>query len=114
MIYEEFSHLKEVKDNSNPFCNLYYYEDGSCFYIEPVFYTHLKGFRDLRGEEDYSRILKAMEEVVRKNKKVVFTGNYECPQTVTGDDFIYLEVTDITDPLLIFVEDKSRGSDYGD
>ena len=113
MKYEEFSHLKQVEDKNNPFCNLYYYDTGECFYIEPVFYTHLKGFKDLRGE-DYPRILKRMEEVVKKNKKVIFTGNYECPQTVADEDFIILEINDITDPLLIFVEDKSRGSDYGD
>ena len=114
MRYDEFNELKEVKDPKNPFCNLYYYESGECFYIEPVFYTHLRGFKDLRGEEDYTRILKRMEEVVKKNKKVIFTGNYECPQTEADDDFIILEINDITDPLCIFVEDKSRGSDYGD
>ena len=30
------------------------------------------------------------------------------------EGFIYLEITDVTDPLHIYVEDKSRGSDYGD
>ena len=30
------------------------------------------------------------------------------------DGYVILEITDITDPLHIFVEDKSRGSDYGD
>ena len=54
-----------------------------------------------------------MIEVVKKNKKVVFVGNFEYPQTEV-EGFIFLEVTDITDPLKIFVEDKSRGSDYGD
>ena len=28
--------------------------------------------------------------------------------------YIVLEITDITNSLQIFVEDKSRGSDYGD
>ena len=54
-----------------------------------------------------------MEEVVRKNKKVVFTADFENPQTEV-EGYIYLEIHDITDPLCIFVEDKSRGSDYGD
>ena len=53
-------------------------------------------------------------KIVKKNKKVVFTGNFEFPQTETDEDYIILEITDVTDPLKIYVEDKSRGSDYGD
>ncbi len=110
----EFDHLRKEIDPNNPFCNLYFYETGECFYIEPVYYTHLKGFKE-QQEKEYPRIIQRMEEVVKKNKKVIFTGSYECPQTLVDDDeFIILEVTDITDPLGIFVEDKSRGSDYGD
>lgn len=114
MNYPEFEHLRRVEDKNNPFCNLYFYETGECFYIEPVFYTQLKGFKE-QQEKEYPRIIARMEEVVKKNKKVIFTGSYECPQTLVEDEeFIILEVTDITDPLGIFVEDKSRGSDYGD
>ena len=113
MIYEEFKDYKQVVDKENPFSNLYYLDSGECFYIEPVFYTHLRGFKDLR-EKEFPLIIDRMIEVVKKNKKVIFTGNYECPQTLTTDDFIILEINDITDPLQIFVEDKSRGSDYGD
>ena len=112
MKYEEFKDLKEIKDPHNPFCTLYELEGGERFYIEPVFYTQLKGFKDLRNKE-YPQIIKSMIEVVKKNKKVVFTANYECPQTEM-EGYIFLEITDITDPLKIFVEDKSRGSDYGD
>ena len=113
MIYEEFSNYKLVLDTNNPFCNHYVMESGEEFYIEPVFYTMLKGFKERHSEGDYQRILDAMINVVKKNKKVVFVGNFEFPQTEV-DGFIYLEITDITDPLKIFVEDKSRGSDYGD
>lgn len=113
MIYPEFSEFRQEVDKENPFSNLYYLDSGECFYVEPVFYTHLRGFKDLR-EKDFPRIIERMIEVVKKNKKVIFTGNYECPQTLTSDDFIILEINDITDPLQIFVEDKSRGSDYGD
>ena len=110
--YEEFKHLKVIEDKHNPFCTLYEYDDGSRFYIEPAYYTQLLGFKE-RREEDYPRILKRMEEVVRKNKRVVFTAEYENPQTDV-DGYIFLEINDITDPLNIYVEDKSRGSDYGD
>jgi hypothetical protein len=54
-----------------------------------------------------------MLELVKRNKKVVFTGNFENPLTDV-DNYIYLEVTDVTDTLQIYAEDKSRGSDYGD
>ena len=45
---------------------------------------------------------------------VVFVGeeDYEITKDVEGA--IYLTIQDVCDPLLIFVEDKSRGSDYGD
>lgn len=113
MIYPEFEKLKLIEDKNNPFCNLYEYENGERFYIEPVFYTQMKGFKERTTEEQYQSILKEMERVVLRNKKVVFTGSFEFPQTV-ADGYIYLEITDITDPLQIYVEDKSRGSDYGD
>ena len=113
MIYEEFKEYPIVMDKNNPFCNHYVLNDEVDFYIEPVFYTMLKGFKDRHKPEDYQRIINRMIEVAKKNKKVVFVGNFENPQTEV-EGYIYLEVTDITDPLQIFVEDKSRGSDYGD
>ena len=113
MIYEEFNNYQQVMDKNNPFCNHYILESGEDFYIEPVFYTMLKGFKERRSE-DYQRIIDKMIEVVKRNKKVVFVGNFEFPQTEVGEEYIFLEITDITDPLQIFVEDKSRGSDYGD
>ncbi len=112
MIYEEFKHLKIVEDKNNPFSTLYQTQDNDLFYIEPVFYTQLMGFKE-RRENEFHLIISRIFEVVKKNHKVIFTGNYECPQTEV-EGFIILEITDITDPLQIFVEDKSRGSDYGD
>ena len=94
------------------FSALYQYDDGSMFYVEPIFHTQLEEF----GKHHYDaipRILEEMERVVRKNKLVVFTGEYESPLTKC-EGAIYLEIFDITDKLRIFVEDKSRGSDYGD
>ena len=113
MIYEEFKQFKEVKDPNNPFCNHYVLDGGESFYVEPAFHTQLKGFKDRHDEKDFQRIIDRMIEIVKKNKKVVFVGNFEYPQTEV-EDYIFLEITDVTDPLQIFVEDKSRGSDYGD
>ena len=112
MRIKEFEHLKEVIDQENPFIPHYELEDGSDFYIEPIFYTQLQGFKE-RYEERYNEIIEAMLERVRRNKKVIFIGDFET-NTFEKDGYIILEITDITDPLHIFVEDKSRGSDYGD
>ena len=113
MNYPEFEQFQFVKDRNNPFCNHYVMEGGEDFYVEPAFYTQMRGFQGRHSKEDYQRILNRMIEVVKKNKKVVFVGNFEYPQTEV-EGYIFLEITDITDPLKIFVEDKSRGSDYGD
>ena len=112
MKYVEFEQLKTIIDKENPFSTLYELDDGTRFYIEPVFYTMLQGFKDHHADK-YPLIIEEIIKVARANKKVVFTGNYECPLT-NVDDYVFLEINDITDPLKIFVEDKSRGSDYGD
>jgi hypothetical protein len=112
MRIDDFNKYLQPKDLNNPLSDLYQLEGGETFYIEPPFHTQLMGLKELRAKE-YPQIIEEMLRIVRKNKKVVFTGNYEEPQT-EAEGYIYLEVTDITDPLLIFVEDKSRGSDYGD
>ena len=113
MKFEEFDKYIEIKDEENPFSHCYKLDD-CVFYVEPVFHTQLMGFK-MHYPDKFDEILTAIEKVVKKNKKVIFTGNFEFPQTkVADDEFILLEINDITDPLKIFVEDKSRGSDYGD
>lgn len=112
MKHPEFEHLKQIEDNNNPFSALYQFDSGESFYVEPVFYTMLQGFKDHHPDK-YPLIVEEILKVAKKNKKVVFTGNYDCPLT-NAEGYIYLEITDITNPLQIFVEDKSRGSDYGD
>ena len=110
--YPEFSSLEKKIDPNNPFCALYFLSSGESFYIEPVFYTQLMGFKD-HFPDKFPLIIDKMLELVKKNEKIVFTGNFENPLTEI-DNYIYLEVTDVTDALQIFAEDKSRGSDYGD
>ena len=112
MRYVEFENLNRIEDKNNPFSTLYELETGERFYIEPVFYTMFCGFKDHHPGKT-GEIINAMLKVVRDNKRVVFTGNYDCPLT-NVEGYVFLEINDITDPLKIFVEDKSRGSDYGD
>lgn len=108
----EFNYLKEVVDPEYPFIPHYLMDCGEEFYMEPIFYTQLQGFKE-RHEDKYDLIIESLLKTVKRNKKVIFVGDFES-NTFEKDGFIILEITDITDPLKIFVEDKSRGSDYGD
>ncbi len=112
MRYEEWKNLKTTPDPKNPFSPFFELGDGSSFYVEPAFYTQLMGLK-ARLPEAYPVVIQAMEAIVHKNKRVIFTAEYECPLT-KKEGYLLLEITDVTNPLKIFVQDKNRGSDYGD
>ncbi len=112
MEYIEFDKYEKVVDPLNRLVHCYKNEDGDIFYVEPGFYDGLIGFKEKRNE-NFDQIMKEIDLVIRKNHKVIFTADFENPW-ITREGFIYREIFDITDPLCIFVEDKSRGSDYGD
>ena len=112
MNYDAFSSYLEFRDPENPLIHAYKDEAENIFYVEPGFYEGLMGFHEKRGE-DYGRIMEEIDRLIKLHHKVVFTADFENPW-VKKDDYIYKEIFDITDPLAIFVEDKSRGSDYGD
>ena len=63
--------------------------------------------------DNIDEIMKAIDDIVNQYEKVIFTGDFDSP-FIVRDGYIYREIHDITDPLKIYVEDKSRGSDYGD
>ena len=112
MNYEDFKEFKLVKDNKNPFTPHFVIDEDDDFYVEPVVFTQLQGFKE-RHPDKYDLIISSMIDRVKKNHKVIFVGDFENYFTEV-DGYIYLELLDITNPLKIFVEDKSRGSDYGD
>ena len=112
MNYEEFKEFKLEKDEENPFSYHFVIDENTDFYLEPVVFTQLNGFKE-RHPDKYDLIIKSMIERVKSLKKVIFVGDFENYFT-EKEGYIYLELIDITDPLKIFVEDKSRGSDYGD
>jgi len=112
MLYPEFGQYKSYVDPTNGLVNAYKSEEGHLFYVEPGFYYALQGLKEKR-RDDFPRIMQAIGNVVKNNPKVVFTGNFETP-FIDKEGFLYREISDITDPLKIYVEDKSRGSDYGD
>jgi hypothetical protein len=112
MLYIEFLQYQKIEDPDYPLCQKFMTKSGHTFYIEPGFYYALQGFKEKR-RDDFQKIMDAIDAVVKENEKVIFTGNYETPM-MEKDGYIYRDIYDITDPLQIFVEDKSRGSDYGD
>ena len=112
MKYVEFDRYFEKKDPVNHLVHYYENEAGDSFFVEPGFYDGLLGFQEKRPE-DFERIMEAIDATIRKEHRVIFTADFENPW-IEREGYIYREIHDITDPLAIFVEDKSRGSDYGD
>ena len=112
MMYEDFQEFKLDKDLVNPFTPHFVIDGEKDFYVEPVVFTQLSGFKE-RHPDKYHLIIEEMINRVKKLKKVIFVGDFENYFT-EKDGYIYLEFIDITDSLKICVEDKSRGSDYGD
>lgn len=111
MEYPEFKEFKKIEDPTT-LANAYEDEKGNRFYVEPGFYFNLMGFKDKRPEA-FPKILQGIRAAVERDHHVIFCGNFEAP-FVEKEGYVYLEIEDITDPLRIFFEDKSRGSDYGD
>ena len=112
MKYEFFKDHKIEKDPKHPFLVHVIIDNESDFYFEPMVYTQLKGFEE-RHKDKMDLIIGEIINRVKRNKHVIFVGDFET-NTFEKDGYVILEITDITDPLQIFVEDKSRGSDYGD
>lgn len=116
MIYKEWENLKQIEDESNPFSTLYEYADGSRFYIEPMYYTYLTS-AFIHYEDRKEDILDEMEKIVKKNKLVIFSGmdEEEDEEPITkNESAIALTIYDVLNRLNIFIDNKSRGSDYGD
>lgn len=110
--YTEWADRKIMIDLRNRFATCYQNDDGSIFYIEPQFYTYLQGYR-MQRPENYQELLDKMDEIVRKNKKVVFVGQEDNPLVET-EHAIYLTAMDVADQAKVLIQPESRGSDYGD
>ncbi len=112
MLYPEFDKYIPYLDPLNHLVHAYEDEQGNRFYVEPGFYDGLLGFKEKRAER-FDEIMKEIDHIIKTHHKVIFTADFEYPW-ISREGYIYREIHDITDPLAIFVEDKSRGSDYGD
>lgn len=107
-----FDKAKLIEDKKNPYSKCYLY-GNSIFYIEPVFSLKLIELSKRINEEEYQRVLEEMERIIKNNQYVVFS-NEEDEEITLCDNAIYLTIQDVLNPLKIYLEDKSRGSDYGD
>lgn len=112
MNYEEFSDLKSIKLKETNLVKCFELENGSRFFIEPPFYTQLMSLKEIYPDE-FPKVIAHMKKLANERKYVGFVYDFENP-FIHLDGYIYLEITDVTDPIKVFYEDKSRGSDYGD
>jgi len=109
----EFDKFKKLEDKSYPMVNFYELEPGKEFYIEPSFYTQLYYVKDHFADR-FNEIVEETIDTVRRNGKVVFTGNFESP-IVNKDDFIYRELEDILAKLKLSFDNKGNPeSDWKD
>ena len=110
MNYEEFKDLEEIFDSN--FVKGFRFPTGERFYIEPAFYTQLMYLEQIQPN-DFPKVIAEMKRQALDKKLISFVYDYENPFfPVEGS--IYYEITDVTYPIPVFYEDKSRGSDYGD
>ena len=112
MSYPEFDAYKEIEDPAIRLVRFYEDALGNRFYVEPGFYEGLLGFKEKRAER-FPELMEAIDNTIKKDHRVIFTADFENPW-LEREGYIYREIFDLSDPLGIFVEDKSRGSDYGD
>ena len=110
MNYEEFAKYKEITDSK--FVKKYEAKNGSIFYLEPAFYTQMKGLFE-RYPNEKERFMSKLDELINNNKLIAFVYDFENPFLDYGKA-VLREFVDVTDACKIFYEDKSRGSDYGD
>ena len=110
MNYEEFKDLEEIFDSK--FVKGFRFPNGERFYIEPAFYTQLMYLEQIQPN-DFQKVIAEMRRIALDKKLISFVYDFENPFfPVEGS--IYYEITDVTNPIHVFYEDKSRGSDYGD
>lgn len=95
MEFKEFDHLtKNVDKVYDAFVPSYILEDGSILYVEPNFYTQLINLK-LHFDKEFETVLNSIFEITRKNKKVIFTADFDSPLILDKEDFIYRDINDV-------------------
>lgn len=112
MNYEEFNELTPLQDEHTRYIRGFAFPSGEKFYIEPTFYTQLMIFKEIQPE-NFDKVIRQLKKTAFERKNVIFVNDFEHP-FIEIPGFKYLEFTDVSDPINVYFEDKSRGSDYGD
>lgn len=112
MIERIWGSLERFVDKKNPYTYAFKYDEDNLFYVEPVFLLKLSGIEQFASDK-FDLVVEEMKRIVLKNHKVVFIGE-EDEEFTQVDGAIYLTIQDVCNPIKVYVEDKSRGSDYGD
>ncbi|HKL73047.1 MAG TPA: hypothetical protein VJY64_02600 [Candidatus Onthovivens sp.] len=112
MKLNEFNNLERIVDKDYKDIILYRLEDGE-FYLEPNFLTQLEYLKD-QFLDDFPLIINTLLDVVKTNKKVIFTADFESP-VVYKDNFIYREIDDILGKCKLSFDNKANpDSDWKD
>ena len=110
--YEEFKDFEGIIDPQYPRIKCYKNND-SIMFIEPNFYTQLVFLKDYY-RDNFDKIFNKIIEIALKNKKVIFTADFENP-VVYKDGFIYRDINDILAELKLSFDNKSNpDSDWKD
>lgn len=106
MEMEEFSKYKKVEDLKYPYINKYEITNEVYFFVEPNFYTQLMYAKD-HFLDHFNEILDVIEKTTLRNKKVIFTADFENP-VVYLDDYIYREIGDVLAELKLSFDNKGN------
>lgn len=112
MNYPEWADRQLMIDLRNKIAKCYKNKDGSIFYVEPGFYKAFESLKNIYPDR-IDDVLRKMDELTSSNKKVVYVSDPDDPLVIV-EKAKYITIFDLTDSIGLLLEDKSRGSDYGD
>lgn len=112
MNYPEWADRQLMIDLRNKIAKCYKNKDGSIFYVEPGFYKAFEALKNIY-QDRIDDVLRKMDELTSSNKKVVYVSDPDDPLVIV-EKAKYITIFDLTDSIGLLLEDKSRGSDYGD
>lgn len=112
MNYSEWADRQLMIDLRNKIAKCYKNKDGSIFYVEPGFYKAFEALKNIYPDR-IDDVLRKMDELTSSNKKVVYVSDLDDPLVIV-EKAKYITIFDLTDSIGLLLEDKSRGSDYGD
>ncbi len=112
MNYPEWADRQLMIDLRNKIAKCYKNKDGSIFYVEPGFYKAFEALKNIYPDR-IDDVLRKMDELTSSNKKVVYVSDPDDPLVIV-EKVKYITIFDLTDSIGLLLEDKSRGSDYGD